>query len=344
MRKDLILSGDEIISLTLRNDYGSAALKLFEQQNTSWKQLSEGYDSLKTVRVKEFYFDGFKFYVQYNPGRIVSSSARVDPQSINNRKCFLCIQNLPEQQRAISYNDDYLILCNPFPIFPKHFTIPHVKHKPQSIKESFDALLALTREMSKQFTVFYNGPKCGASAPDHLHFQAGSKFFMPLDNEFQSIKNEYGSTIVESDKLTVEAIDDGLRRFYSFESNEPEQIVSSFNLLYKILLSYYESEEEPMMNILSFYEDEFGWRVIVFPRKRHRSSHYFAEGENHFLISAASVDLGGVIITPLEKDFERINEKIIREIFEEIIMDKAEAEEINKEFSKKTSRTFRGGQ
>ncbi len=323
MPNDFILNNGEIAELVAQGDYGTASLKLFEQQNQTWTQLIEGYASLSSVQTKEFYFDGYKIKVQFNPGRIVSSSAKVDPKSINERKCFLCIPNLPPEQRAINYKDDYLILCNPFPIFPRHLTIPHVEHKAQTIKESFDVLLSLSRETSKHFTVFYNGPKCGASAPDHLHFQAGSKYFMPIDNDFHSIKNEYGNTLFESDKLIIEAIDDGLRRFFSFESNESNLIVSSFNLLYNILLSYYEEGEEPMMNILAFYEDEFGWRVLLFPRKKHRSSHYFAEEEKHYLISAAAVDLGGVIITPLEKDFERINERVIREIFDEIIIDKS---------------------
>ena len=334
MPNDFILNNGEIAELVAQGDYGTASLKLFEQQNQTWTQLIEGYASLSSVQTKEFYFDGYKIKVQFNPGRIVSSSAKVDPKSINERKCFLCVLNLPAEQRAINYKDEYFILCNPFPIFPRHLTIPHVEHKAQTIKESFDILLSLSRETSKHFTVFYNGPKCGASAPDHLHFQAGSKYFMPIDNDFHSIKNEYGSTLFETENLIITSIDDGLRRFFSIESNQARLISSSFHVLYKILAQYLPEDNEPMMNILAFHEDEFGWRVLVFPRKKHRSSHYFAEEEKHYLISAAAVDLGGVIITPLEKDFERINERVIREIFDEIILNKAEAEVIKKEFSK----------
>jgi hypothetical protein len=318
----ILLKENELLPYTELNDFGSAAKFLLEKQKNEWLLLNNGYKSLDTIKIKSFQFPGYKIKIQFNPGRMISSSAKVDPQSIKERKCFLCIQNLPEEQKGILYNNNLLILCNPFPIFPEHFTIPDVIHKPQEIKNNFPDLISLTRDFSKYYNVLYNGPRCGASAPDHFHFQAGSKFFMPIDNEFEQIKNEYGAPIFESEEIIVSSIDDSLRRFIAIESDNPQKIIEAFNKFYEIYNSAIEGTEEPMMNIISFYDHRFGWRVLIFLREKHRSSHYFAEGDKKILISIASVDLGGVCITPVEKDFEKINRGVIEEIFREISLNK----------------------
>ena len=176
---------DELInSFAAQNDFGSAAKILLNRQLGNWEQLAERYNSLKTVQAKYFEFDGFGINVQFNPNRIISSSAVVDEEALSKRDCFLCINNLPKAQKSILFDDDYLILANPYPIFPEHFTIANINHFPQRIADGFYAQLSLSKSMSKYFSVFYNGPKCGASAPDHFHFQAGSKNFMPIDNDY----------------------------------------------------------------------------------------------------------------------------------------------------------------
>ena len=185
MLEDILINQPEINDFVNKNDYSEAAKKLLNKQKDDWQFAANGFESLKSVQTKEFNFDGYKFKVQFNPGRIKSSSAKVDDKSIKERKCFLCLENLPSEQKGILINEEYIILVNPFPIFPEHFTIPQVRHTPQSIKNSFIDLLEISKELSKYYTVFYNGPKCGASAPDHLHFQAGSKNFMPIDLEFE---------------------------------------------------------------------------------------------------------------------------------------------------------------
>src|SRR5690606_5973953 len=175
--QDKIISNSQINIFLSQEDYSNAARTLLELQKQDWPQCAEGYATLKDVRVKEFQFNGFKIKVQFNAGRITSSAAKVDAKSISERKCFLCTENLPAEQKGILYGEDYLILCNPFPIFNEHFTLTHIQHAPQSIKGSFNKLLSLSKNLSKYYTVFYNGPRCGASAPDHMHFQAGNKFF-----------------------------------------------------------------------------------------------------------------------------------------------------------------------
>jgi len=299
-------------------NFGAAAHLLLENQKQNWQRLAAGYKSLETVVGKTFYFNGFRIKVQFNPGRIISSSAKVDAASIKERECFLCIQNLPEQQRGIPYSQYYFILANPFPIFPEHFTIPQITHIPQQILGKLSELLKLSRDLSNGYVVFYNGPKCGASAPDHFHFQAGNKGFMTIDDDFHQLKNEYGATLIDDADLTLTAVDDGLRRFISIESTDFNMINDVFEKFYLNYSLVVNSTEEPMMNILSYYEVEFGWRVIVFLRSKHRSSHYFAEGKKNILLSAAAVDFGGVCILPLEKDFIKITKEDLTEIFNEI--------------------------
>lgn len=317
-----------IKELIAKNDFAEAAKQLLEDQKQNWKQLQDGYESLKHIKTKIFQYDGFRMKLQLNPGRYISTSAKVDEKSLNERKCFLCPANLQEEQKGILCENEYLILGNPFPIFPEHFTIPNINHVPQQIKDNFNLMLKLTKDLSKHYVVLYNGPRCGASAPDHFHFQAGTKSFMPIEDDFHQFKNKFGELIFENDEITLYAIDDGIRRIISLESTNTEKLVEVFNKLNEIYSSISGKNEEPMMNIITSYEEEFGWRVIVFLREKHRSSSYFAEGENKILLSPASVDLGGVCITPLEKDFESITKEKLVEILSEVALNKNSFESI----------------
>lgn len=303
-------------------DYSELTRALLRQQKSVWEQLASGYESLETVRVREFRFEGFTIKVQFNPGRIISSSAKVDEKSIKERKCFLCIENLPADQKGIAYKSEYLILCNPFPIFPEHYTIPNIHHVPQRIDSAFGIMLDLSKDIGKYYTVFYNGPKCGASAPDHLHFQAGNKGFMLIEEQFDALKLSFGETIHRNDELEITAIDDSLRRFIGVESADKTLIEDVFKKFYTAYTTQNGNGEEPMMNIISFYiPDTNRWRVLFIPRGKHRPSYYFLEGDEKLLLSPASVDYGGILITPLEKDFKRLSEEHIRQMFGEVSLD-----------------------
>ena len=314
-----ILTGDKLIqNFVDEHNYADAAKRLFEIQSEEWQMLKSGVATLETVKIKKFQFEGFKIKAQFNAGRIISTSAKVDPKSISERKCFLCIENLPDEQRGLLFDDKYIFLCNPFPIFPTHFTLTHKSHQPQRIIDTFSDMLDLSRVLSKYYSVIYNGPRCGASAPDHLHFQAGNKFFMPLDDEFHQIKNEYGTEIFEDDDISVYAVNDRLRKFISIESNDKLLAEKYFNMFYKIYSDTIGQKEEPLMNLNSFYEAEFGWRIIIFLRAKHRPDVFFAEDESKMLVSPAAIDLGGVCVFPREKDFNRITKDQIEKIFIEV--------------------------
>jgi hypothetical protein len=312
------LKDDLINSFAALDDFGSAAKILLNRQMGIWEQLAESYNYLKTVQTKYFEFDGFGIKVQFNSKRLISSSAVVDEVAIGKRGCFLCIKNLPKPQKVILYNEDYLILANPFPIFPEHFTIANINHFPQRITDSFYALLSLSKSMSKYFTVFYNGPKCGASAPDHLHFQAGNKYFMPLDSDYPELIKKYGEILFEEPGLNVSAVNDGLRKFVSLEGEAEEILIYAFGLFLESYCSLRKFEDEPMLNILSAFDEENGWRIIIFLREKHRPSRFFALDDSKILLSPAAVDLGGVCITPREVDFSKITKENLVEILTEV--------------------------
>ena len=185
---------------------------LFEEQKVNWPLMKTNWDKLVDVRLKQFEFDGFSIRIQCNPRRIVSSAAKVDRVSIENRSCFLCMKNRVEEQNNVLFGKDFEILCNPFPIFKEHFTIARTSHIPQVIESEFSGFLDISRELPN-LVVFYNAPSCGASAPDHMHFQAGNLGLMPLDSELEALKNRYGKSLTNDPELSITAVEDGLRRF-----------------------------------------------------------------------------------------------------------------------------------
>ena len=297
------------------------AHELLEQQKTEWDVLRDGYASLARVETRAFDFDGFQVQLHFNPGRLASSAAKVDAASIAQRPCFLCPQNRPDQQRALALHDDLVLLCNPFPIFPEHFTIPTLSHQPQRIRPIFPLMLDLAREMSPPYTVFYNGPQSGASAPDHLHLQAGNAGFTPLDREYELLSK---APLVETEKFRAYAADRHLRRFLSFEGTDRDEIARAFELLHATLES---GADEPMLNVFATYVND-EWRVVIFPRDKHRPSAYFAEGNAKLLLSPGAVDMAGAVIVPVERDFQRVTKDELARMYDEVTIGAARFESL----------------
>lgn len=298
------------------------AKELLQSQLKEWDLARINFEALNRVKTKEFHFDGFKIRVQFNPARIQSSAAKVDAKSIQERKCFLCPNNLPKEQRGIDFAKNYQILVNPFPIFPEHFTIPTYEHTDQLIFNRYGDMLDLAKSLC-EYTIFYNGPKCGASAPDHAHFQAGIKGFLPIENDIESLPKE---TIYTTESTAASVLKNYQRNCFLIETKDRKEAIRFFKLLYN-LLEVKEGDQEPMMNIITWYENNI-WYSYIFPRQKHRPACFFAEGEENLLISPASVDLGGVFITPLEKDFEKITKEDISLILKEICIDSQQMQSI----------------
>ncbi|MEA2707860.1 MAG: hypothetical protein QOF78_461 [Phycisphaerales bacterium] len=297
------------------HDLAFRAHALLDEQKREWTLLRDGAAALADIQTRNIPLNGFMFRLQFNPKRIASTAAKVDPKTIAQRECFLCPANLPPEQRGLEFGDDYLILCNPYPIFPQHFTIPHKEHLPQRIAGAFGAMLDLARAMQSRYTVFYNGPRCGASAPDHLHFQAGDKGFMTIESEYDRLK---GPAIVTTQTVAVFA-PRSIRPFVSIESADRDSAIHAFDAISRNLNNIAPSSEEPMMNVIVNFEDG-KWRVIVLPRIKHRPSFFSAQGEARILLSPGTVDLGGVCILPVEHDFRNLREHHLQQMLEEVML------------------------
>jgi Domain of unknown function (DUF4922) len=253
--------------------------------------------------------------VQFNPKRIRSTGADLDAKTIRERKCFLCLENLPEPQKGILYRDKFFLLCNPVPIFTQHFTFSSIYHSPQELESSLSVLLNLTKDLSPDFTVFYNGPKSGASAPDHLHFQVCPRRAIPI--ECDAVDMHRRKRLYYKDHVAGYVLLNYGRTALIVESNDKLQLLEFLENILKAWKKTLGSLEEPKMNILCSYQEEL-WRLIILPRRKHRPDIYFLEGDDRVLISPAAVDIGGLVVTPLEKDFLRADAKLIENIFAEV--------------------------
>lgn len=301
-----------------RENLSELCLELLAEQKKTWPELQTAYEYLKNIKVRDLTCNGFSVHIQHNPGRVKSSTASIDIAHINSRPCFLCLDNLPEAQKGILYRDEYLILCNPAPVFPSHLTISCLYHRPQKIAGHIDIFIQLAVDLGNQWTVLYNGPKCGASAPDHLHFQAVPSGLMPIENE----SPEKRLTMVkEIDGVAVFHIHDFGREVITFAGENKPNIVSVFKRILTVLTKILQIDEEPMINVIVQY-NEGNLRFHIFPRAKHRPEAFFKTGANRILVSPAVIEMGGVIITPVEKDFERLGESDVIGIYREVSLGK----------------------
>ncbi len=299
-----------------------------KEQQESWPLAAVNYAGLASVEEKQFDFGGFVVKVQFNSGRIRSSAAKVDAKSVAERRCFLCLQNLPAEQKAISCGGDFQILVNPFPIFQSHFTIVSAIHTNQLFAPNISEMLRISKLM-EGFTIFYNGPECGASAPDHLHFQAGEKDFLPIDWEYESIKNT-GELLFADESTEIRAFENYLRKMITVETASFEKGTEITRFFTEKFHLFQPEKSEPMLNVLSGFANG-KWTIHLFPRKLHRPSQFFAEGDTQILISPASVDFGGVFILPRKEDFDKITAADITGIFEQVTVDDAMFRRLKKE-------------
>ncbi len=295
----------------------SALNTFFQQQLGNWDMAREHYNDLRQVRQQSFAFSGYTIEAQFNPRRIISSSARVDEKAIRERPCFLCRQNRPAEQRELPFEEDYLILVNPYPVFEKHFTIPAVGHQPQEIRGRFGVMLNLAAYL-QDFALIYNGPRCGASAPDHFHFQAVEKKELPVVRDFNAMRNT--RRVAGAGGVELFGWNDYLRYPITFMGADRNDLERFFDRLYLVLQREMNTVEEPMMNVLAYHTGG-DWVVHVFPRKKHRPSQYFESAEKQILLSPASIDMSGVLIMPRENDFNNITVNDIKDIYNQVVTD-----------------------
>ena len=292
----------------------SQLLSLLNGQLAAWETARNNYHALADVQTRELSVNGLLYRMQYNPARIVSSGAKVDRASIARRPCFLCASHRPAEQMGLSLLEHYELLVNPYPIFPQHFTIVEKEHVPQRIAPRFADMLELAHRLS-DYTLFYNGPCCGASAPDHAHFQAGTRGFLPIESTWRPC---IGKKMARTAGATLYSLNDAPRTTFVIEAAQADSACRIFRAVYEAL-PLPVGEEEPRMNILALYK-ESRWEIFIFPRAKHRPACYDAKGANCLLSSPASVDLGGVFILPREEDFRKISANDVTQILSEVCL------------------------
>lgn len=319
MIRDRLVSEAELRTYLPGSTLAGELQALLLQQKATWELARLGFKSLESVRTRSFDFDFIDWRVQFNPGRMKSTTANVNDSAIRSRPCFLCHDNLPKEQRGILYREEFLMLVNPYPILPEHFTIVRTDHRPQRILPNLETFLGLAADLSPEYLVLYNGPRCGASAPDHMHFQAGTRQFLPLVEGYGNACARFGRLLADDGTVRVISVDRSLPSFIALESASGTALAETFESVYRVYQSFAGSNEEPMMNLLAWTE-EGAWRVVMFLRSKHRPDRYAAPPPARVLISPAAVDLAGVGTIPVEEDYERIDAATLREIVEEVTL------------------------
>ena len=323
-----ILARQQMADGKLDTRHENSLHRFFIRQIEKWQDAGKRYRDLQNVMISE---QG-EWKVQFNPARIVSTGASIDKKAIAKRPCFLCADNRPEEQITRVLDNGFELLVNPFPILPVHFTIPLLKHAPQLIRPYYGEMHHLL-EMYPDLMVFYNGPKCGASAPDHMHFQAGTSGLLPLQQAWGRLSRELEVVVALSDDEEISLIHEYVCPAFLIRSRNQKNDEKMFGWLYEAMgrVSRDESgesrNEEPMMNIVAWRQgDEY--LSVVFPRRKHRPDCYYADDDSQRLVSPGSLDMAGLIITPRQEDYERLNTAEIQAIIDEVAVTNQQAQAI----------------
>ena len=289
--------------------------RFFNRQLEKWEAARQRYHDLRASKTRELVVGSSSIQVQWNPARMVSTGAKMDKKTIAERPCFLCEQNRPKEQIKKDIDGQYELLVNPFPILPQHFTIPSLKHQPQRILNSYGEIHKLLEEYPEMM-VFYNGPQCGASAPDHAHFQAGTCGVLPLQMSWKRLSSNLTKIVSINDHEDISLIEDYHCTALLIRSRSQYGDEQLFRRLYDAMP---EMDPEPMMNIVAWRRDE-DFLSVVFPRTKHRPDCYYAEGDEQYIISPGALDMAGLIITPRQEDFDRLTPEKALSILDEITL------------------------
>lgn len=307
-------------------DWNNEAAALLERQRKAWPLAAANFAALEKIQIRDFEIDGEQIRVQFNPARIISSGAKVDARSTSRRPCFLCSHHLPEEQEKLPIHPEYWLMCNPYPIFSRHFTLPARRHEPQLLSRHVRDFLELAFALSA-YTIFYNGPRCGASAPDHRHFQAAPFGDMPLDREI-SRQLESGTLprLAEKGEAVLYEYAGALRKGFVLTSPSQKDLETIFDRLYHIL-PLRPAEEEPRMNAFATYR-KGQWIMWVIPRNEHRPDYYFQPEETRIMTSPGAADIGGIFIAPRAEDFARLSPETLQAIYGQVCLEETAFREI----------------
>ena len=303
--------------------------KFIKDQLSVWPLAAANFRALKSVNVKDVDVCGLNCHVQYNPCRIASSTANTSPEAIAARPCFLCSATRPAEQFHLKFNGrkhrEYNIQINPYPIFPNHLVIVRSEHIPQAIWHHFPDMMSFTLHYPG-YTVFYNGPRSGASAPDHLHFQACPRNLMPLETAIDRFLDAPGESIATNKDASLYHYTGYTRGVFALKAKTSKSMAKLF---YRLLccFSAEDQTEEPKFNLYTWYADG-EYRTAVIFRVSERSHHYSAQGADHLTMSPGAADMAGLFIAPMEEDFRKVDARLLGEMLEEVTIDAVQEEVI----------------
>ena len=318
--------------------------KFINDQLSQWPLACDNFRALRNVLVKEVEVGGLKLSVQFNPSRIRSSSADVSEKAVKARKCFLCRDNRPEEQIYMKFegrkSKKYDILVNPYPIFPGHLVIASDRHVNQAIWKRYVDMLDMAKAFP-EYVLFYNGPRCGASAPDHFHFQASMKGCMPLENDIDSLLDTcVGDYVPETIEQLLSVQDASLYHYRKYLRGifvlKADTAKSAAKMFYRLLDSVpgMADGDEPMFNLISWYKSGEYRSVVIF-RRAHRPHHYFDQEPDRLMISPGCADMAGVLIAARQEDFDRLGPEVVREVLEEVALDSFSETELLRRLTRK---------
>ena len=305
--------------------------RFFDRQLRLWPETRERYRELSHVETRELNVGTSTFEVQFNPARIRSTGATITKEAVAARPCFLCRKNRPQEQLTKVQDVDYELLVNPYPILPMHFTIPARRHHTQQIRGMYGEMIQLLNHYP-ELMVFYNGPLCGASAPDHAHLQAGTSGILPLQKEWQRLSRNLTEVARRGDDATLSVIEDYPCSALVIRARNRRGSERMFATLYHALPKM-SDQSEPMMNIVAWHVDE-EFISVVFPRKKHRPDCYYKTGDEQYLVSPGALDMAGYLITPRHEDYERITPKVAEDILKECALSADELETLKERLAK----------
>lgn len=299
--------------------------KFIKDQLSVWQLASSNFRALKTAPSREVDVFGLKCRIQYNPRRVISSTADTSPAAIASRKCFLCADNRPKEQFHLGFEGrkgrNYHIQINPYPIFRGHLVIVRDEHIPQEIWHHFPDMLDFAARY-KDYLVFYNGPSSGASAPDHLHFQAIPKHNLPLEDVVDEFLDHPGEPLATVKDASLYKFDGYARGVFSLKATTSKSLAKLF---YRLLdcTDRGKGEEEPMFNLYAYVKNG-EYRTIVVMRSAKRSHHFYSEGADHLTISPGAADIAGLFVAPFREDYDKADTALLEELLSEVCISEDE--------------------
>lgn len=289
-------------------------VQLYENQTKNFELARKNYEALQKVVYRDISFGNYNIRLQYNPARILSTNAKTDQATLQARPCFLCPQYMPRDQQGIEYDPNYHIFINPYPIFKPHFTAPSQKHEPQLMGGRITDMLNMAFDFP-EYTIFYNGPECGASAPDHFHFQIVPRHSMPL--EADTDKDILRETLVRKDYYSLFRLKDYLREVIIVQASDQGLLQKLFHQVTECIGSHIPYTQEPMMNLICWF-DNCQWTLCIFPRKTLRPWQFYAGGNEKVMFSPGAVDMAGLVVAPRKEDFDNYSVPLLTDLYSQV--------------------------